>query len=98
MRALCSALLQPCLAVLCCAVPSYSPPLNLLPQLQSLSISDTTFTRDPWSLEQLSRLPALSGLCVAWDTGLWAPGQVEAETHALQVGGGGRFGGRVCYM
>jgi len=54
-------------------------------QLQQLSIADGIFTRNPWPLAQLSSLPRLSCLSVAWDTGLWAPGQVLQETEALQV-------------
>lgn len=48
-------------------------------------MSDATFTRDPWSLDQLSLLPKLSCLNMTWDTGLWAPGQVAQEADALQV-------------
>lgn len=61
-------------------------PLALgLPQLTRLAIHDATFTRDPWPLSQLLWLTGLKGLEVAWDTGLWAPGQVLQEAEALQV-------------
>lgn len=56
-----------------------------LPQLNRLAVQDATFTRDPWPLSQLAWLKGLRGLEVAWDTGLWAPGQVLQEGEALQV-------------
>jgi hypothetical protein len=63
-----------------------------LPQLTKLSLADAAFTRQPWALSQLGWLAGLKGLSMAWDTGLWAPGQVLQEGEALQVGGG-RGGG-----
>jgi hypothetical protein len=56
-----------------------------LPQLTRLVLADATFTREPWALSQLAWLKGLRGLVVAWDTGLWAPGQVLQEGEALQV-------------
>jgi hypothetical protein len=56
-----------------------------LPQLTRLAIADATFTRQPWALSQLAWLSGLRGLRLAWDTGLWAPGQVLQEGEALQV-------------
>lgn len=53
--------------------------------LQRLAVSDASFTRDPWSLQQLAWLPKLCSMSLAWDTGLWAPGQVLLEAEALQV-------------
>lgn len=64
---------------------SLEPLAAAFSQLQQLSVSDATYTRDPWSLEQLAWLPKLSSLSLAWDTGLWAPGQVLQEADALQV-------------
>jgi hypothetical protein len=64
---------------------SLEPLAAAFSQLQHLSVSDATYTRDPWSLEQLAWLPKLSSLSMAWDTGLWAPGQVVQEAEALQV-------------
>jgi hypothetical protein len=64
---------------------SLEPLAAAFSQLQQLSISDATYTRDPWSLEQLAWLPKLSSLSMSWDTGLWAPGQVAQEADALQV-------------
>jgi hypothetical protein len=56
-----------------------------LPQLTRLVLADACFTREPWALSQLAWLKGLRGLAVAWDTGLWAPGQVLQEGEALQV-------------
>lgn len=66
----------------CCVFPTAC--VSFL-QLQHLYVSDASFTRDPWSLEQLSWLPKLSSMSLSWDTGLWAPGQVAQEADALQV-------------
>lgn len=64
---------------------SLEPLAAAFASLQQLCVSDATFTREPWSLQQLAWLPKLSNLSLAWDTGLWAPGQVLQEADALQV-------------
>lgn len=64
---------------------SLEPLAAAFASLQQLCMSDAAFTREPWSLEQLAWLPQLSNLSLAWDTGLWAPGQILQEADALQV-------------
>lgn len=64
---------------------SLEPLAAAFSHLQRLAVSDASFTRDPWSLQQLAWLPKLCNVSLAWDTGLWAPGQVLLEAEALQV-------------
>ena len=67
---------------------SLAPLAAGLPQLSHLALADAAFSRHPWGLGQLAGCGGLRGLSLAWDTGLWAPGQVLQEGLALQVIGG----------
>ncbi|WIA41453.1 hypothetical protein OEZ86_005030 [Tetradesmus obliquus] len=63
---------------------SLAPLAAGLPQLSHLALADAAFSRHPWGLGQLAGCGGLRGLSLAWDTGLWAPGQVLQEGLALQ--------------